>query len=359
MAQEENMKKPAAEETAKKSGGKRKKGSGCLKLLIVLLSLVLVLLIAVAVGMNYILGRLGSFDDLNQEIDSSEPVVEEFDTDSTIEGQETLETVNPEDVTFEEVDTLEGDVINIMLIGQDRRPGETRARSDSMILITLNKEKNAIQLTSFMRDLYVQIPGYMDNRLNVAYRYGGTELMNETFKVNFGLQIDGNVMVDFDEFTEIIDLVGGVSLEINETEAQYMRSHGYPDCVAGVNFMGGEMALTFCRMRYVGGGDYGRTERQRRTLMALADGIRGSDFTTVWNLIEEVLPHIVTNLDESQIVTYATDGLMLLANGAELQSMRIPQDDAHYGASIRGMSVLVPDLAMCREDLDGFIYSEN
>lgn len=353
MGQEAFEKKPAA-----KTGKKKKKGSIWLKILIVFLSIVLIALIAVALAMNYVLGKLGSFDDLNQEVDSSEPVVEEFDTDSTIDGQETIETVDPEDVTFETVDALEGDMVNIMLIGQDRRPGETRARSDSMILITLNREKNAIQLTSFMRDLYVQVPGYMDNRLNVAYRYGGTDLMNETFRVNFGLEIDGNVMVDFDEFTDIIDILGGVTIDISEEEARYMRNHGYPDCYSGSNFMDGEMALTFCRMRYAAGGDFGRTERQRRTLMALADSVRNSDIGTVMTLIEEVLPHIVTNLDEGEIVEYATTGLMMLASGAEIQSMRIPQDDAYYGAMIREMSVLVPNLNMCREDLEEFIYSD-
>ncbi len=344
---------------AASSKKQKKKGSGCLKAVIVFLSLILALLIAVAMGMNYILGMFGSFDELDGDQGSTESIGDEFDTDSTIAGQETIETVDPDDVTFDTVDTLEGDLVNIMLIGQDRRPGESRSRSDSMILVTLNKEKNTIQLTSFMRDLYVQIPGYKDNRLNVAYRYGGTDLMNETFKINFGVEIDGNVMVDFNEFTEIIDILGGVSLDISEAEAKYMRNAGYSNCYAGENYMDGAMALDFCRMRYAAGGDYGRTERQRRTLMALAESVRNSDFATVWKLIEEVLPHIVTNLDEGEIVQYASSGLMMLAGGAEIESMRIPQDDAHYGASIRGMSVLVPDLQMCREDLEEFIFSNS
>ena len=197
------------------NGGQKKKKSGCLVALIVVLALLLAALIAVAVLMNYIFGRLGRFENPTPSNGTIPKMSDEFDVEGNQEGAENFETVDASDVVFETVDVLEGDMINIMLIGQDRRPGEERARSDSMILVTLNKEKGTIQLTSFMRDLYVQIPGYMDNRLNAAYRYGGTDLMNETFKVNFGLEIDGNVMVDFDEFTEIIKIMGGVTLDIS------------------------------------------------------------------------------------------------------------------------------------------------
>ena len=334
----------------------KKKKSGCLIFLIVMLSLLLVALILVAVGMNYIFGRLGHFEN-PEPVDGTIPKMsDEFDVEGNQEGGENFETVDASDVVFETVDVLEGDMINIMLIGQDRRPGEERARSDSMILVTINEEKNTIQLTSFMRDLYVQIPGYMDNRLNAAYRYGGTSLMNETFKVNFGLEIDGNVMVDFDEFTEIIEILGGVTLEISSAEAKYMNSRSDNQFKAGVNYMNAEDALTFTRMRYAAGGDYGRTDRQRRVLIAIANSFRDADLVTIFNVIDQVLPHIVTNLTDAQIIEYATKGLSILGSGGSMDTLRIPQDDAHYNANIRGMAVLVPNLEACREDLREFIY---
>ena len=334
----------------------KKKKSGCLIFLIVMLSLLLVALIVVAIGMNYIFGRLGHFENPEPSDGTIPKMSDEFDVEGNQEGGENFETVDASDVVFETVDVLEGDMINIMLIGQDRRPGEERARSDSMILVTINQEKNTIQLTSFMRDLYVQIPGYMDNRLNVAYRYGGTSLMNDTFKVNFGLEIDGNVMVDFDEFTEIIEILGGVTLEISSAEAKYMNSRSDNSFKAGVNYMNAEDALTFTRMRYAAGGDYGRTDRQRRVLMAIAESFRDADLITIFNVIDQVLPHIVTNLTDAQIIEYATKGLTILGNGGTMDTLRIPQDDAHYNANIRGMAVLVPNLEACREDLREFIY---
>lgn len=335
---------------------KKKRKRGCLVLLIVFLAFLLVVLIAVALVMNYVFSSLGRFENPIPSDGTIPKMSDEFDTNENQEGMETLETVDASDVVFETVDVLEGEMINIMLIGQDRRPGEDRARSDSMILVTLNKDKNTIQLTSFMRDLYVQIPGYLDNRLNAAYRYGGTQLMNQTFKVNFGLEIDGNVMVDFDEFTEIIRIVGGVTLEISSAEAKYMNSRSNNKFSSGSNYFNAEDALTFTRMRYAAGGDYGRTDRQRRVLMAIANSFREADLVTIFNVIDQVLPHIVTNLSEAQILEYATTGLGILGNGGKMETLRIPQDDAHYNASIRGMAVLVPYLDMCREDLREFIY---
>ena len=335
---------------------KKKKKSGCLIFLIVMLSLLLVALIVVAVGMNYIFGRLGHFENPEPSDGTIPKMSDEFDVEGNQEGGENFETVDASDVVFETVDVLEGDMINIMLIGQDRRPGEERARSDSMILVTINQEKNTIQLTSFMRDLYVQIPGYMDNRLNVAYRYGGTDLMNDTFKVNFGLEIDGDVMVDFDEFTEIIEILGGVTLKISSAEAKYMNNASDNHFKEGTNYFNAEDALTFTRMRYAAGGDYGRTDRQRRVIMAIAESFRDADLVTIFNVIDQVLPHIVTNLTDAQIIEYATKGLTILGNGGSMETLRIPQDDAHYNANIRGMAVLVPNLEACREDLREFIY---
>ena len=109
-------------------------------------------------------------------------------------------------------------------------------------------------------------------------------------------------------------------------------------------------------MRYAAGGDYGRTDRQRRVLMAIADSFRDADLITIFNVIDQVLPHIVTNLSDAQIIEYATTGLSILGNGGTMETLRIPQDDAHYNANIRGMAVLVPNLEMCREDLQEFIY---
>ena len=329
------------------------------KVLIIVLVFVLVLAALIATAVNYVLGKIGRFEDETTPTGDTASFVDEFETDPPVEGQETLQTVNAGDVTFESVgEIIDENVVNILLVGQDARAGEGRSRSDSMIMVSLNRAKNSIQLTSFMRDTYVQIPGYLNNRLNVPYRYGGPALLNETLKQNFGVIIDGNVEVNFQEFATIIDILGGVDIEMNEEEAANMRSEmGVDHAKAGENHLNGEEALAFCRIRHLSGGDYARTERQRRVLSALMESFKGASVISILGLIEDVLPHVVTNLTNTQIINYATTGLAMLADGAQISSMRIPANDAHYEATIDGMMVLVPNLKMCQDDLIDFIYS--
>ena len=330
-----------------------------LRVLIVVLAILLVLMITVAVAMEFVLGKIGRYDDQPEATGNTQPVVESFETDPTVEGGETYETVDPDAVVWETVDTLanEEHIINILLIGQDARPGESRARSDTMILVSLNEDTNEIKMVSFMRDMYVQIPGYQDNRINSAYALGGEELLNETLNVNFGVQIDGNVSVNFEAFEDVIDVLGGVDIEIDSEEAGYMRNVIGVSASTGMNHFDGEDALAFARMRYVSGGDYTRTERQRRVIAAVMESLKGAGLTELIGLVNDVLPHVTTDLSNADIINYATKGLAALSAGGEMSSTRIPADDAHYNASIRGMSVLVPDLAMCQEDLKEFFYT--
>ena len=290
----------------------------------------------IALAANHVLDQFGSFDETLPPRD----------------GEIQMESAATEDIPLVPELTIE-DTVNIMLIGADASPDGVRSRSDTMILVTLNPRRNAIQMTSFMRDTYVHIPGYEDNRLNAAYRFGDIELMNETIRRNFGVTVDGNVLVDFTKFAEIIDLLGGVDVELSREEANYMIDEG---CVLepGVNHLNGADALTFVRMRYVSGGDYGRTERQRRVLSQLIATFRDADLRTIINLVDQVLPSITTNVSKMDIVKYATNGLALLSQGASIETLQIPAYDAHRADTISGMSVLVPDLEMCQEDLIEF-----
>ena len=122
-------------------------------------------------------------------------------TESTTSANE--DVIAPEDVTWngDMFEAINNDgLLNILLIGQDRRPDEGRQRSDCMILCSLNPETKELSMISFLRDLYVQIPGHSDNRLNAAYVYGGFDLIKETFEYNFGVTVDGCLEVDFDSF---------------------------------------------------------------------------------------------------------------------------------------------------------------
>ncbi|MCD7821339.1 MAG: LCP family protein [Clostridiales bacterium] len=117
--------------------------------------------------------------------------------------------------------SVEG-VVNVLLVGQDSRDGE-RSNSDTMIILSINRNLNQISMVSLMRDIYVQIPGYENNKLNAAYLLGGFDLLDETISTNFGVAIDYNVEVDFEGFKDIVNTLGGIDVEMYQEEADYIN----------------------------------------------------------------------------------------------------------------------------------------
>ena len=285
------------------------------------------------------------------------PEDETFETTHPDAAAEGVEKRDADSVVWDKVDALDGKhVINILLIGQDRREGESRARSDTMILVSVNTERKSISLVSLMRDLYVQIPGYSDNRINAAYQWGGMELLDETVLENFGVEVDGNVEADFEQFETIIDILGGVDVEMSKGEAEYMKyvmESG--DVQEGENHLNGKQALDFARMRGLDD-DFHRTERQRRLLTRLAEKLQSASVQQLLDLVNEVLPHVSTDMSSTQMLGYAASAIQVYLSGAEIATGRIPAESMYSDAEIRGMQVLVPNLEKCQSYLSELIY---
>lgn len=234
--------------------------------------------------------------------------------------------------------------IHILLIGQDRLPDETRARSDAMILCSFDKDAGTVTLTSFLRDLYVDIPGYGKNRLNAAYALGGMALLDQTLEENFGISIDGNVEVDFTQFSGIIDLLGGVELELRQDEADWLNQDLGTSLISGRQMLTGSEALAYARIRKLDAdGDFSRTGRHRKLLTALLDSYRQMDLPDALSLMEEVFPLLTTDLSAPKILKYAVSLLPMLGD-AQVQTRHIPADGTYTSQTIDGMWVLVPDL---------------
>lgn len=327
---------------------KNRKSSGgrvALTLLCVLLGLILAVLITAVVAVEVVLNRIPRFQD--QELTLSQEEIEAIlrEDDEPLPSEGNGEPV-PE-VTWAEAPTEQiGDqeeIVNILLIGQDRRSGEGRSRSDAMILCSFNKAKNTITFTSFLRDLYVQIPGYMDNRLNVAYPLGGMELLNEALEVNFGVHVDANVEVDFTSFQNVVDRLGGVDIYLTEAEANHLS--GY-DLHEGMNHLNGEEALAYSRIRYLDS-DFGRTSRQRNVLTAMLNSCRNLSLGELMTLAYDLLPMVTTDLTNTEIIRYATDLFPMLA-GCTINTQSVPASGMYYSTYIREMAVLVPDLEAIR-----------
>ncbi|MCD7886503.1 MAG: LCP family protein [Clostridiales bacterium] len=275
-------------------------------------------------------------------------------------GDESTDITQIEAVDWGEagVATSVDGVVNVLLVGQDTRTGE-RERSDTMIILSINKNTEQITMVSLMRDLYVQIPGYSNNRLNAAYQLGGFDLLDETIETNFAIVIDYNVEVDFEGFENIIETLGGIDVELTEAEAEYINGKLKQDTlVEGVNHLSGEEALWYCRTRKVGNSDFERTERQRRVLEIIFEDLKDASWLKLLKAYDSVASSITTDMNNTQIISIAYSAYTM--DLSEMNSYRIPADNTYYNATLSaGMEVLIPnDWDETRALLWDYLYSD-
>jgi len=258
-------------------------------------------------------------------------------------------------------------VTNIVLAGMDGRVTVAGARTDTIMLISVNSRTGKVKVTSLLRDIYVDIPGHEGNRLNTAYRFGGSDLLRATIENNFKIKVDGFVGVDFIMFQRAIDAVGGVMVDIQEKEIENLNSNireiNLIDGIAedtdyitqpGSQLLNGRQALGYVRIRKVGS-DFARTQRQRTVLEQVYSRALKMGPIALTGLLEDLLPDVSTDMDKGQIVTLA---LRVLLAGSDIEMFRLPVDGGYESVSIRGMSVLDLDWEKNRAALRDFIYGK-
>lgn len=203
-------------------------------------------------------------------------------------------------------------VTNILLIGTDGRSLKEAARSDSIIIATVDGRSQKIKFTSIMRDTYVKIPNHGEQKINAAFAYGGAELLMRTIKDNFGFSLDKYIVVNFQGFEDIIDAMGGLEIDVKKYEIaeinKYIgeiRQNKSPKLTKeGVQKLDGQQALAYSRIRKVGNGSYERSERQRVVLTEIfqkAKGISPLKYTLVANAL---LKNVKTNIEPSNLFNY-------------------------------------------------------
>ncbi|MDO4522087.1 MAG: LCP family protein [Eubacteriales bacterium] len=239
---------------------------------------------------------------------------------------------------------------NILLIGVDRRDDSWSGNSDVMILVTVNYDKKAIYLTSFLRDLYADIPGIGVEKLNAACANGGAKLCVETIESNYNVQIDNYAMVDFNSMIAVVDAIGGIDMEITEDERNvandYIRvmceSNGEPASEhtitqSGQIHMDGYQAVGFSRNRYSGqGSDFGRTERQRKVLNAIFDELKSNAVASAVPLMESVLSYVDHDISYLKMVKLLAQAPEVLEY--DVVQQHIPYDDMYYSQN----EILIP-----------------
>lgn len=360
---ESDLQGNAARRKTQGSGKRRKKR------VVTVLTFVLALVIAGGLMTAvYLQGLLGKINHVSASMNSAD-AVETFDAD----GDKANDTLTASDIDWGDTNDIDvmkdNDVKNLLLIGQDARSGESGQRSDSMILCSINTKEKKIKLVTLMRDMYVQIPGYQANKLNASYALGGMELLDKTIEQNFGVDIDGNVEVDFDGFLEALTEVGDLDIELTYDEATYMNANeglGSADDNAeineawglkeGVNTLKPKQVLCYARMRYVGNSDWDRTERQKKVIMAAYKKVQNLSATKLLSLASKIFPCITTDLKNSELLSYVKT--LSVNHITTIETYRLPVDGTFTEGQIEGMSVLVPNLYLNSAYLQNYLYGK-
>jgi len=268
----------------------------------------------------------------------------------------------------EEVSKEATTITNIALFGTDQRYDED-SRSDAIMVLTLDGKHKKIKLTSIMRDSYVHIDGYGMDKINHAYFYGGPSLAVRTINENFGLDIRNYATVNFNQLMEIVDAIGGVDIEIKDYELRNINSqieyqsrlYGKPATyidAPGKQHLNGIQALGYSRVRYVGNGDFERTQRQRDLLDALFHEALNLNKIEYPEVARKIFPYVQTSMS-------IEDGLKLgglfLNNSISVEQARLPADSGPAmgeGQWINGISYLVYDLDAAKSSIRAFIYDD-
>ena len=269
-------------------------------------------------------------------------------------------------------------VLNIMLFGIDSDEFDY-ARSDSMIMLSLDKRHREVKLTSFQRDTLVYCPdednpeGTYHTKLTNAFGYGSIPLALNTIEANFGVEVEKYVSVNFETFKTIVDILGGVEIELTDREILYINCQiaqnnqtDYLDAEAGLVKLSGQQALWYARNRggdiingvdFTEGTDWDRTERQRKFLEAVFSSLKKTSPLKLMKIADEVSPHLTTNLTEKEIISIFYRAPFYL--GYELRKTSMPSEGTwHYDVNYAGDIIYVDDWQKTRKDFHAFVYGD-
>lgn len=254
------------------------------------------------------------------------------------------------------------DVKNILLLGVDARnpSDDVASRSDSMMLISIDTAHNCIKMTSFLRDTWVYIPS-MDKkqRLNAACSSDGYNGVVDTIEYNFGIDIDGYVVADFEMFKVLVDSIGGVEVEVTKKEAKEVTSHkkryGDVKLDAGKYKLTGEQALAYCRIRKIDT-DFMRAYRQRTVMQAILKTIKKANPIKLALMATKCTPYIETNMSKISIVSACIKALPCIS---EMVESRVPYDGTWSYSTIGGASVITIDVEKNKQMLIDSVYNKS
>lgn len=241
---------------------------------------------------------------------------------------------------------------NILILGSDAR-GNENSRSDTIMIASYNEKKGTFKLASIMRDCYVDIPGYGKHKINAAFAFGGPELMRQTIKQNFDVDLQYYVIADFQGFVQLIDEAFPNGVQIN-VEKEMFTNIGVK-LEPGLQRLDGKHLLGYVRFRHDAIGDFGRVKRQQKVIKILGQQLTSIEtIPKLPKLVGVITPYVNTNMNTPDILFMGKD--YLTKNKEKVSTLRIPIDNSFTEPMISGEGdVLDIDLEKNKQALHQFI----
>lgn len=353
---------------------KRKKRKKIAKVILLVFLLILLAVLSVAAYVVSKLDLIQYDDEIDGSAYGSAVVMDDGSSGETGEEDESYIDIGG----LEQVETLpvipegeireEEDVLNILVLGTDERTKEfnVNARSDAMILVSINKKENTVKLVSLERGMGVPIlEGQYEGEYDILthiFRYGGADLVVRTVREVLKVDVDHYVRFNFTAVKQVVDMVGGIDMELTAAEASALNvgleknstTDDQKQLTEGMNHMDGGITLSFSRLRKIDS-DWRRIERQRKVILAMVDAMKDMNLIELNDLADEALPMIQTNLTKLEIAE-----LMLYVPNflnASFDQMTIPQQGTYGGATgLNGRGMFAPDYELNSEILHEFLY---
>ncbi|HWL12898.1 MAG TPA: LCP family protein [Ureibacillus sp.] len=249
-------------------------------------------------------------------------------------------------------DELEDSIENYLIIGVDTR-GEEESRSDTMMLLSWNRDTNDLKLVSFMRDIYADIPEYKSYKLNTAYYLGGAQLLKDTLDSMFDVPIHHYALIDFKSFESLIDILApnGIEMDVEKDMSAFIGV----TLSKGVQHLNGQELLGYARFRHDSEGDFGRVARQQKVIDALKDELLSpANFNNLPKLIGAAKGYITTDLSTADEIK----SVLSLAVGGkvEIEKMTIPVEGSYsYQSYSHAGEVIEIDVEQNKQELHEFL----
>lgn len=245
--------------------------------------------------------------------------------------------------------------IKTLLIGNDSRgEGKGGGRSDTLMIAYYNQKTNETKLVSIMRDTYVDIPGHGKQKINAAFSFGGPELLRQTIKQNFGVDINYYAVVDFSGFPKLIDLLApdGITVDIKERMSYGIGMTLTP----GVQTLHGDKLLGYVRFRHDAESDFGRVKRQQEVLGKVkSQALRAQNIVKLPKLLGLADPYVDTNVGNGTLLSMGKN--MLVKKSKGMQTLSIPIQGSYNDLRTDVGLVLNADLEQNGKALQDFLSS--